>query len=249
MKFLGHNFNVVNPPLHGHSINGLIKSLVPGMGEHFFCADNLITWNRNLSFLQNKDFVEIVQRNSNTDVERAIIWRTYILCYFAKFAKRLEGDFVEVGAYEGNTANIVIEDAKLQESGKKYFLYDAFEHTGTEENHSLPAHSPELYAKVKQRFEKYEFVNVIKGYVPDSFALGFPQKIAFAHVDLNQATAEVAALERILPILVPGGVIILDDYGWWAYHQQKQAEDPLFARYGLEVLELPTGQGLVLNNF
>lgn len=59
----------------------------------------------------------------------------------------------------------------------------------------------------------------------------------------------MAALQRIIPALVPGGVIILDDYGWWGYHEQKEAEDPLFAQYGLEVLELPTGQGIVLNNY
>ncbi|MCK7581381.1 MAG: hypothetical protein MZV65_40950 [Chromatiales bacterium] len=68
-------------------------------------------------------------------------------------------------------------------------------------------------------------------------------------MDLNQAPAEIGALQQIIPVLAPGAVIILDDYGWWGYRQQKEAEDPLFAEYGLEVLELPTGQGLVLNHY
>lgn len=245
--FKGISFNIIAPPLFEHSLEGIRKSVATP--NHFFCSDNIITWNRNLGFLDNKKFLETVLRNSNTDVEKSIIWRTYILCYFAKYAKRLNGDFVEVGAYKGNTANIILEEAELAAARKNYFLYDAFEHTGTEANHSMPEHGPKLFDDVCARFAQYDFVKVIKGYVPDSFSQGFPENIAFAHVDLNQAAAEVGALRRIIPALVPGGVIILDDYGWAGYRQQKEAEDPLFAEYGLEVLELPTGQGLVLNNF
>ncbi|MBK9237062.1 MAG: hypothetical protein IPO19_14105 [Rhodoferax sp.] len=83
MNFKGANFNVAHPQLFDHSMEGIRKSL--STPDHFFCSDNIITWNRNLSFLQNKSFMECVQRNSNTVVERAIMWRTYILCYF-KFA-------------------------------------------------------------------------------------------------------------------------------------------------------------------
>lgn len=187
MNFKGVNFNITQPSLFEHSVEGIRKSV--GTPDHFYCSDNVITWNRNLSFLQNKSFIEAVQRNSNTPVESSIIWRTYILCYFAKYAKRLGGDFVEVGAYKGNTANIILEQSGIAETGHRYFLYDAFEHTGTEVNHAMREHSAELFDKVKSRFAKYDFVKVIKGYVPDSFSQGFPERIAFAHVDLNQAPA------------------------------------------------------------
>lgn len=247
MFFKGVNFNISNPVLFGQCVEGIQKSI--STPDHFFSSDNIITWNRNLGFLNNKKFLDTVRHNSNTDVELSIIWRTYILCYFARYAKAIDGDFIEVGAYKGNTANIILEEAGLAATGKNYFIYDAFEHTGTEMNHAMPEHSPDLFDKVCERFKNYDFVKVIKGYVPDSFSLNFPEKIAFAHVDLNQAPAEVGALRRIIPILAPGAVIILDDYGWWGYHQQKDAEDPLFAEYELEVLELPTGQGLVLNHY
>ena len=46
--------------------------------------------------------------------------------------------------------------------------------------------------------------------------------------------------------MVPGAVLILDDYGWLAYRAQKLAEDPWFAKYGYRVLEMPTGQGLLI---
>lgn len=72
-----------------------------------------------------------------------------------------------------------------------------------------------------------------------------PDKISFLHVDLNNAPAEIGTLERLFDRLSPGGVLVLDDYGWQAYRAQKLAEDPWLAERGYEVLELPTGQGLV----
>jgi O-methyltransferase len=47
---------------------------------------------------------------------------------------------------------------------------------------------------------------------------------------------------------VPGGVIVFDDYGWWQYRTQKQAEDEFMRARGYDILELPTGQGLVVKN-
>lgn len=240
----GANFNITNPELFKHSVQGIRQSIATP--ESFYCSDNVIAWNRNLSFMSDASFMAAIKRNATSDVEMAIIWRTYILCYFAKLARRLPGDFVEVGAYMGNTANVIADKVDLASSDKQYYLYDAFEHTAGDLNHAMPEHSPALYTKVKERFAAYPFVQVIKGHVPESFEQGFPEQIAFAHVDLNQAPAEVAALRRIIPGMVPGSILVLDDYGWWGYRAQKEAEDPLLAEYGLDVLELHTGQGIVI---
>jgi hypothetical protein len=53
-------------------------------------------------------------------------------------------------------------------------------------------------------------------------------------------------LERLFDRVLPGGIVVFDDYGWKMFHEQKQAEDDFMRRRGYEVLELPTGQGLVV---
>lgn len=244
MIVMGANFNVVDRDLFDRSVEGLRQSVATPF--NFFCSDNLITWNKNYSFLSDAPFMADMARNATADVEVAIVWRTYILCYFARLARRLPGDFVEVGAYKGNTASVISDRLDFGSTGKTYWLYDAFEHHGHELNGPMPEHGPDLHARVVARFADRPFVKVIRGYVPESFAEGFPERIAFAHVDLNQAPAEVAALRAILPRLESGGVLVLDDYGWWGYRAQKAAEDPLLAEFGLEALELPTGQGVVI---
>lgn len=243
----GDSFNVINPELFKHSVEGIRQSVATP--DSFYSADNVICWNRNFSFMSDEPFMAVMRKNATSNIEMTIIWRTYILCHFARLARGLPGDFVEVGAYKGNTANVIADRIDMAASGKQYYLYDAFEHKESDLHHAMPEHGPQLYEQVKERFAGYPFVKVIRGYVPESFEQGFPEKIAFAHVDLNQAPAEVEALKRIVPNMVPGAVLVLDDYGWWSYGSQKAAEDPLLASYGLDVLELPTGQGLVIKPY
>lgn len=247
MRFFGINFNVVNPQNFQKGLQLIQESIATP--DHFYSSDNIITWNRNFTFLQDKKFLETVQENSNTNIELSIIWRTYVLCHFAKMATHLKGDFLEIGAYKGNTANIILTISGIEHTNKNYYLYDTFEHKEGDLNHAMPEHSADLFQKVQKRFEKYPFVKVVKGYVPQSFEGNFPESVAFAHIDLNQAPAELAALNAILPRLVKGGVIVFDDYGWWGYHEQKETQDPVLAAHGLAALELPTGQGIVIKPF
>lgn len=86
---------------------------------------------------------------------------------------------------------------------------------------------------------------MIKGAVPGSLEGNSPDRIAYLHIDMNQAPAEVAALNVLFDRVVPGGIVILDDYKWLAYRQQKLAEDEWFDQRGYRVMPLPTGQGLV----
>jgi len=107
-------------------------------------------------------------------------------------------------------------------------------------------HGADLFGKVTQRFADLKNVHVTQGSVPEILYQVAPEKIAFLHLDINSAAAEIGALEFLFDRIVPGGVIVLDDYGWLFYRAQKEAEDPFFAARGCRVLELPTGQGMVI---
>jgi O-methyltransferase len=113
-------------------------------------------------------------------------------------------------------------------------------------HHSMPKHSSELFDSVTRKFADLSNVNIKKGSVHDILDKKSPAKIAFLHLDLNGATVDLGALDRLFDRVVSGGIIILDDYGWASYRAQKEAEDQFFAARGCQVLELPTGQGMVL---
>ncbi len=244
--FTGANFNIVDMEKFKKALELLQESLFD-KGATLYASDNIITWNRNLSFLRDDYFIRIIRDEKNTGVEKSILWRLYVLLYFAEMAGQREGDFVELGCHTGFTAGHVVQKVDFKKLGKKYYLYDLFEWKEGDKHTHLPGHdNKNMYEEVKARFASFPFVRIIKGSVPESLSQGFPEKIAFAHIDMNHPDPEVGALERVLPILSSGGVIIFDDYGWWGYSAQKMALDPIIERNGLKVLELPTGQGLLI---
>jgi len=104
-----------------------------------------------------------------------------------------------------------------------------------------------LRYEVQERFADYPQVRLVKGFLPDAFAQGCPEKIAYLHIDLNNAEGEIASLDHLWDRIVPGGMVVLDDYEWSGiYREQKRTEDLWFQQRGHRVFPLPTGQGFVI---
>ena len=211
-----------------------------------FTGDNLITFGKNLSFLDDEDFMASFNKNAENITEKSLIWRYHTLCWAARQGMRLEGDFVECACYRGTTARVIADTIHFGKSEKTYYLYDLFEHDSSMDHHAMPEHGAGLYEQVKKRFADLPNVTVTKGSVPEVLHSVAPEKISFLHLDVNSASAEIGALELLFDRLVPGAVVVLDDYGWIAYREQKAAEDPFFLDRGYRVMELPTGQGLLI---
>lgn len=227
----------------GHLRNMLLglKTLIGS-----FTGDNLITFDKNLSFLHDARFMAAFEAHAQTKIEKGIIWRTAVLAWAAKNALRLEGDLVECACYKGVSARIVCDYLDFAAQDRRYYLYDLFEHDPSMPHHAMTEHGDGLYEQVKARFADFPNVVVTRGRVPDTFAQAAPDRIAFLHIDMNNAEAEIAVLDHLFDRLVPGAVIILDDYGWLFYRRQKYAHDKWFGARGYSVLELPTGQGMVI---
>jgi O-methyltransferase len=212
-----------------------------------YVGDNLLTYHRNLSFLDDQKLINSFCKHATTPQEQSVLWRMALVAWGARNGMRLEGDFVEIACYQGTTARIVCDYLDFSSHpDRKYYLYDLFDHDPTMDHHSMPAHGTDLYDRVRQRFADSPNVVVTQGRVPDVLSQVAPEKIAFMHLDLNSADAELGALEVLFDRMVPGAVMVLDDYGWLYYREQKLAEDPWFEKRGYRVMELPTGQGLLI---
>ena len=64
--------------------------------------------------------------------------------------------------------------------------------------------------------------------------------------DMNCVQPEIAAAEYFWERLVPGAVMLLDDYGHAGHELQKEAFDRFSKHHGVPLLVLPTGQGLII---
>lgn len=240
----GTCYGVTDSERFSSGVNDVLASVIP---HGVFFSDNLMTWNKSLSFLRDKEFMNTVLANEPTAVELSLVWRQHVLCWAARQCSRLPGDYVEAGCYKGFTAKMICDYLGFDgHVDKTYYLYDAFEHAADMAHHAMPEHGEDLYGRVRARFANYPNVRVIKGLVPESFAQGMPDKVAFMHIDMNNAFAEVAVLDALFDRLLPGGMIIFDDYGWSGYSPQQEAEDVWLAGRPERILELPTGQGLLV---
>ena len=193
------------------------------------------------------EFVKSWEANAESDADKAIVWRRYILACAGYHCVQLEGDFVECGAYTGVGVKTVVDYLGGKDFPRNFWLYDLFEHEEWMLHHAMAEHGPGLEDRVRRKFEGYEQVKIFKGYIPEVFQGQSPEAIAYLHIDLNEAPAEIAALDALFDKVVPGGIVILDDYEWSGpYRNQKLAEDPWFEARQYRVFPLPTGQGIVI---
>ncbi len=223
----------------------LIRESVPAKFA-FFQGDDMIAWGRTMSFLDDPVVSEDLKGGRMTKPDSRIVWRTYILANLAKACIALGGDLMEVGCYAGRTAEKLVRRLDLSKTGRTYWLYDLFDPQPGDGHIEQEHHGADLYESVRERFADHDFVRVVRGRVPDVLSEQGPERVCFAHVDLNNPEAEVGALEWIIPRMAPGGMILLDDYGWLPLSNQKKAIDAHLAPSGREVIELPTGQGLLI---
>jgi predicted O-methyltransferase YrrM len=63
---------------------------------------------------------------------------------------------------------------------------------------------------------------------------------------MNCVIPEQEALKYFWPRLSKGGIVILDDYAWPGHENQKKSHDEFAFQHGIQVLSLPTGQGLII---
>jgi O-methyltransferase len=247
-------------------LDKVISDSVASNHQTVFWGDRLLTLDKSCGFLSDPAFVsafESVRGSHQYDQyasPQTISWRLHTLVWAAKSALRLEGDFVECGVFKGDMSWVICQLVDFHSRGRHFYLYDTFD--GFAPKYSSPNDFPDnpgffdfadkiyrdrdLYESVCQRFSNSPGVKVIKGVVPDVLAQESPEKIAFLHIDLNSPAAEIGALNALFPRVASGGIVVFDDYGWKLFHRQKDAEDEFMRSYDYEILELPTGQGIVI---
>jgi hypothetical protein len=236
------------PVVELRRLEAILDDIEASFGKYgVYFADNLLTVGRNLGFLDDPDFRDAMTTPDPARAYAGLAWRLHVLCWAAEQGMRQTGDLVECGVLEGFSMDVVARYHKLETLDRSLYLYDLFDGAGGEgRGISMPQHDCDLAWRVQQRFQRYDRVKVIAGCVPDSFAIAVPERIAFLHIDLNDASAETAAIDHLWDRLSSGAFIVWDDFGWSTYQDQFLAAKQAMAKRGVAILELPTGQGLAI---
>lgn len=188
-------------------------------------------------------------------------WRVHTGLWAAAIASKLPGDFVEFGVNRGFLSSAIMHLLDWNTTGRTFYLLDTF--TGIDERYITQDdiavgviernqkdiesgfYTFDIYA-VRANFAEWPGAKIIPGPVPETLGQIDSDNFAFAHIDMNCAAPEIAAIEFVWPRLKEGGVVLLDDYGYIGYRSQKIAMDDFARRVGGAILSLPTGQGLMI---
>ncbi len=151
----------------------------------------------------------------------------------------VEGDFVECGVWKGgSTLAMALTLEKLGIENRKLFLYDTFEgmsdpteadkdlnnnsakdllQTNSKKKSAVWAYSGLDEVKRTMSLSKYDLNNFIyvKGKVEETMLSSNHQKIALLRLDTDWYESTKIELDVLFPKLVSGGVLIIDDYGYW----------------------------------
>jgi len=167
----------------------------------------------------DEEFKHVYQEiKSNTLVD---IYRCYELWYLIRRNSKLEGDILEVGVWKGGTG-CLLASAVRDQKGTRVFLADTFSGVvKTSEKDTLyrggeHADTSEQIVLDLANQLSLNNIEILKGIYPDDHSLRLKGlKIRLCHIDVDAHDSAKHVLDDVWPIIVPGGMVVFDDYGFW----------------------------------
>jgi len=166
--------------------------------------------------------------------------------------REISGAYVECGVWKGGSMMAVARTLlNLGRTDADLYLFDTFEGmpppTSDDVDRSgRPAQelldqdddleSSRLWARaplesVKSALDSVgypaERLHFVQGKVEETLPDSAPERIAFLRLDTDWYESTRHELEHLWPRLQPGGILIIDDYGWW--NGARKATDEFFA--------------------
>ncbi len=143
----------------------------------------------------------------------------------------VSGDFAECGSKHGHSAYILADIIKSSSQvARKLWIFDSFEgglsdktdkdrstdlgDTTVRKTKNQKDRFSSSYDHVKNLFKDMGFVEIIKGWIPQSLDCAAKERrYALAHIDVDLYEPTKAAIEFFYDRMDEGAMIIVDDYG------------------------------------
>lgn len=199
------------------------------------------------TFLEDEPFLAYYRRFMDPDNWHSLD-RKYVVRELLTQVAHLEGDLAECGVFRGATAYLLCEATRG--TGKHVHLFDSFAGLSRPEagdgdywrEGGLRAEE----AEVRRSLDGFDQFTLYPGWIPARFPEVEARRFAFVHVDVDLYQPTRDSVEFFYPRLVPGAVLVLDDYGFSTCPGARRAVDQFFSARPERVLKLPTGQAFVI---
>lgn len=194
--------------------------------------------------------------------------RLYALILATRYVSRhgIPGDIVECGVWRGGSMQAVARTLiSTQDTERDLYLFDTFEgmppptekdrRRDGEPASALLNRAPRTAgiwaiaseADVAAGFAALPYpperVHLVPGLVEQTVPSQAPERIAVLRLDTDWYASTKHELTTLYPRLSPGGVLLIDDYGWWL--GSRAAVDEYLAETGARLLLLRMDEGRV----
>lgn len=184
--------------------------------------------------------------------------RHYLIPQILRRVEDVPGEYAEVGCFRGLSAFLAC--GVLDSSGRTsaFHIFDSFEGlakpTEADASVHLPAQyqdAPNLFAcseeQVRTNLARFPFVRYHKGWLPDCLRIASKLRFAYVHIDVDLYQVTKDAIAFFWPRLLPGGALVLDDYGTVFFPGARKAADEVLAEFpNAFIIETPAGSAAVI---
>lgn len=174
--------------------------------------------------------------------------RKWMVGQLLRLVDDLDGDTAECGAYLGATSFLIC--AANRARGRTHHVFDSFE--GLSEpgerdgDHWRAGDLSVSEATVRDVLSGFDRVRLHRGWIPERFPDVADRTFAFVHVDVDLYEPTRDSVAFFLPRLVPGGILVCDDYGQSSCPGATRAVDELLAERPENMLAMPDGGGFLI---
>jgi hypothetical protein len=180
-------------------------------------------------------------------------WRMWILTSVAGQTSRLSGNVAEFGVYRAGCARMILGTVGTAPDAR-YHLFDTF--AGIPDSELTTGERAQGYVGklgntsvdyVRERLAPWRDQLVFHvGDVFETIPEADTGDLSLVHMDLNASAPTRLALEYAYERLVPGGIIVFDDYGHGEVNDQRAVIDEICGPLPENLIVLPSRQALLI---
>lgn len=227
------------------ALHELMESIVGVFGFHLY--------NRGLICFRDPEFLENWRKYPEAK-QNVVHPRKLNLYYLAKSVRDLGGDTMEAGCWHGASTILIMLAA--QTPGATHHIFDSFEGLSEPEvidtvqndkatqwkKHDLSTTEEIL----RRNIDGHGTYKVYKGWIPERFTEVADKKFSFAHIDVDLYQPTYDTLSFFYERMLPGGIIICDDYGYDTCPGAYKACNDFMTGKRETVIHLTSGQGMII---
>lgn len=244
-KLLFHSFLGSTPRIRYESRHEILSAIANYWGFRLY--------NKNLMWLEDDEYLSHWRLFKEHSGER-IHERRFHLYYLAKSTRHLAGDTAECGVLHGGGSFLIMR--ATASDNRTHHIFDSFQGLSSPgsldqvtQDRTSQWEEGDLHVNediVTQNLSGFGNFMTYRGWIPSRFDELSERRFSFVHIDVDLYQPTYDSLAFFYDRMVPGGIMVCDDYGFETCPGAHKAYNDFMADKPEEIIHLTGGQGVII---